>query len=218
MLDSYAGRGTNCARFRPDWRTSIAATAPPPSFADGELRCAYHPNTPTRLRCSKCGKPVCTRCVATTAVGLRCRDCARARPTVTYQTDTTTLARALVAGIAAGGLIGAAWGLWIDAGLGPRSPYDWSFWFALLLGFGVAESVSWAANRKRGVNLQLIAIGCVLLGVVASRVVLNARAARPISLDLFLSRPLDTLGSLRLDFAGLLFVALACAIAYIRFR
>src|SRR5205814_469728 len=84
---------------------------------------------------------------------------------VTYQTDTTTLARALVAGIAAGGLIGAAWGLWIDAGLGPRSPYDWSFWFALLLGFGVAESVSWAANRKRGVKLELIALRCALRGV-----------------------------------------------------
>ena len=87
------------------------------------------------------------------------------------------------------------------AGLSPRSPYDWSFWFALLLGFGVAEAVSWAANRKRGVNLQILAIGCVLLGVAVSRVLLNARQ-----------------GDLRLDFLQLLFIGLACTITWVRFR
>lgn len=203
---------------RRDWRRSIAATAPSPLANDGELRCAYHPHTPTRLRCGRCDKPVCAQCVATTSVGLRCRDCARARPTVTYQADTTTLVRALAAGLVAALALGAAWGRWIDVGLRRGAPYDWSFWFALLLGFGVAETVSWAANRKRGTTLQLIGIGCVLLGVVVSRIVLNLRAARPVALDAFLQRPFDLLGQLRLDLTGLLFVALACAIAYVRFR
>jgi F0F1-type ATP synthase assembly protein I len=86
----------------------------------------------------------------TTAVGLRCRDCAQVRPPVTYQTDSGIVARALGAGLVAAVVIGAAWGVLMEAGLGPRTPYDWSFWFALLLGFGVAECVSLAANRKRG--------------------------------------------------------------------
>lgn len=154
----------------------------------------------------------------TTAVGLRCRDCARARPSVTYQTDVGIIVRALAAGVVAGAAIGAAWGLFGTAGLGPRPRYDWSFWFALLLGFGVAEGVSWAANRKRGVTLQAIAIGCVLLGTVVSRVLLNARALRPVGLEAFLSQPLLVAQNLRLDLVGLLFVGLACAIAYVRFR
>ena len=204
-------------RIRLDWRTPIAASSTAPLLDDGELRCAYHPNMPTRLRCNKCGKPVCTRCVVTTAVGQRCRDCARARPIVTYEIDASILVRALGAGLVAALVVGGAWGLWIDAGL-RRSPYDWSFWFALLLGFGVAETVSWAANRKRGVNLQLVAMGCVLLGVLVSRLVLNARLGGLATLDLFLNRPLDVLGDLRLGLLQLLFVVLACAIPYVRFR
>ena len=184
---------------------------------DDALRCAYHPNTPTRLRCGNCNKPVCTKCVMTTAVGLRCRDCARVRPTVIYQTGAPILARALGAGLAAALVIGAAWGFLNDAGLS-RGGYDWGFWFALLLGFGVAESVSFAANRKRGPNLQLIGIGCVLLGVVVSRVILNARALRPVSLDAFLSRPLDVAATLGLGLVPLLFIGLACTIVYVRFR
>lgn len=154
----------------------------------------------------------------TTAVGMRCRDCARARPSVTYETNAGIMVRALAAGLVAALAIGAAWGLLNTIGLGPRPRYDWSFWYALLLGFGVAESVSWAANRKRGRRLQLLAIGCVLLGVAISRVLLNARALRPVSLDAFLEQPVLVARLLGLDIAGLLFVALACAIAYVRFR
>ncbi len=151
----------------------------------------------------------------TTAVGLRCRDCARARPSVVYQTGASVLGRALGAGLAAALLIGAAWGFLNTAGLSGRG-YDWSFWFALLLGFGVAESVSLAANRKRGPNLQLIGIGCVLLGVVVSRFVLNARAGRPAGLDALL--PFDLAADPRRAVVQLLFIGLACAIAYVRFR
>lgn len=153
-----------------------------------------------------------------TSVGQRCRECGRARPSVTYQTDTGTLARALGFGFLAAVVIGVAWGFGGSLGLSRGSRYDWSFWFALLLGFGVAETVSWAANRKRGPNLQVLAIGCVLLGVVVSRVALNLRAARPIGLDAFLSQPLTAASRLGVTLPVLLFVGLACAIAYVRFR
>ena len=137
---------------------------------------------------------------------------------VQYQAGPSILVPALVAGLVAGAVIGAAWGFLIDAGLGRRAGADWSFWFCLLLGFGVAESVSWAAKRRRGANLQLLAIGAVLLGFVVSRIVLNARLARPVPLDFFLRQPLDAAQLLRVDLLTILFVALAGAIAYIRFR
>jgi hypothetical protein len=138
---------------------------------------------------------------------------------VVYQTGSSLLLRALGGGLVAALVIGAAWGLLNDAGLDRfGGGYDWSFWFCLLLGFGVAETVSWLANRKRGQNLQLIGIGSVLIGFVVSRIVLNARLPRPLPLDQFFNSPLSNAQYLRIDLLTILFVALACVIAWRRFR
>src|SRR5512140_3803245 len=37
--------------------------------------CVNHPNTETLLRCYRCGKPVCVKCVTRTPVGLICKQC-----------------------------------------------------------------------------------------------------------------------------------------------
>lgn len=37
--------------------------------------CVNHPQTETYLRCNKCGKPVCLKCVQRTPVGYRCKEC-----------------------------------------------------------------------------------------------------------------------------------------------
>jgi hypothetical protein len=202
-----------------DWRIPINATVQPPIESEGDLRCYNHPNTPTRLRCNRCGKPICTRCATPTPVGLRCPDCARGPVPVVYQTDASLLLRAIGGGLVAALVIGAAWGYLIDAGLGRfGGGYDWSFWFCLLLGFGVAETVSWLANRKRGQNLQLVGIVSVLLGFVVSRVVLNLRQRPSLTLDQFLNSPLSNAQHLRIDLLTILFVGLACVIAWRRFR
>ena len=39
--------------------------------------CVNHPKVETRLTCSNCGDPICTRCMVTTAVGQKCPNCAR---------------------------------------------------------------------------------------------------------------------------------------------
>src|ERR671920_326717 len=98
---------------------------------DEEVRCSYHPDTPTRLRCSRCGKPICPRCGVRTPVGLRCPECAGVRGLPTYPTDSTSLAKATGVGFALAILIGVIWG-YIP---------NWNFYLALLLGFSVAESM-----------------------------------------------------------------------------
>lgn len=199
-----------------DWRIPISATAERPIENDeGELRCYRHPNNPTRLRCNRCGKPICTRCANATPVGLRCPDCARGPRPVIYQTDPAILVRAVGGGVVAALVIGIAWGLLNTAGLGRYGlAYNWGFWFSLLLGFGVAESISFLAKRRRGTTLQAVGIGCVLLGFAISRVVISARLALSISLDqALLGTP-----ALGIDLLALLFLALACAIAWRRFR
>jgi hypothetical protein len=42
----------------------------PEAVETGEaMYCANHPNRQTHLRCNKCGKPVCTKCIKPTPVG-----------------------------------------------------------------------------------------------------------------------------------------------------
>src|SRR4029434_848988 len=75
-----------------------------------EVRCTYHPSVMTRLRCSRCGKPICPRCGVRTPVGLRCPQCAGVRGLPTYHTDSTSLTKAAVIGIAVALAIGVIWG------------------------------------------------------------------------------------------------------------
>ena len=37
--------------------------------------CVNHPETETYLKCNKCGRPVCMKCVQRTPVGYRCKEC-----------------------------------------------------------------------------------------------------------------------------------------------
>ncbi len=41
--------------------------------------CANHPKEVTFVRCGRCEKPICTRCMVDSPVGKKCRDCARNR-------------------------------------------------------------------------------------------------------------------------------------------
>ena len=43
---------------------------------DEPLRCYRHPDEETRVQCSSCGRPICTRCMITSPVGMRCPECA----------------------------------------------------------------------------------------------------------------------------------------------
>lgn len=151
--------------------------------------------------------------MATTSVGLRCIDCARGPTPVMYQTDTPILTRALGAGLAAALLLGIVWGA-LNLAIVGRVGLSWDFWFSLLIGFGVAEAVSWAAKRRRGPNLQLLAIGLVLLAFVVSRVVMVLRATQLLDGEIIAVILQETITQPTL----LIFLALACLIAWRRFR
>ena len=40
-----------------------------------ETTCYRHPGEPTLVRCSNCGRPICTRCMVDSPVGIRCPEC-----------------------------------------------------------------------------------------------------------------------------------------------
>lgn len=135
------------------------------TFESGDFPCARHPGTPTRLRCSRCNSPICPRCAVRTPVGFRCPDCAGVRGLPTYATPGTSLVKATAVAIVIGCAFAVVWA-WLP---------QWNFYLSLILGFGVAEAMAWAAKNKRGVDLQILGIVIVLLAMALARAMLAWR-------------------------------------------
>jgi len=49
--------------------------------------CYRHPSRETGVSCSNCGRPICPDCMTTTAVGMRCPECAKQRTKVMRMRD-----------------------------------------------------------------------------------------------------------------------------------
>jgi membrane associated rhomboid family serine protease len=75
--------------------------------------CYRHPDRPTGVSCSNCGRPICPDCMTSTPVGMRCPECARERTEVrTMRTvEEPVLTYALIAVnvlVALGAMLGGA--------------------------------------------------------------------------------------------------------------
>ena len=126
--------------------------------------CPNHPDTQTNLRCGRCDKLVCPRCMVHAPVGVRCQECGRGKRLPTYDVSGPLLARAIPASLG----VGLAGGIVIALIVRPQ--LGGFLYIAAMAGFGylLAEAISLAANRKRGKKLQLAAYA----GVAAAYAVL----------------------------------------------
>ncbi len=122
------------------------------------MKCTFHPNVETNLRCGKCGKPICPKCMVETPVGARCRDCARVTKLPTFALAAKHYWRAALVGTGMAFALGAAW--W---GIKLVMPYIY-FNFLLAAGFGyvMSEVIGLAVNRKRSRWLAVIAGVCLV--------------------------------------------------------
>ena len=128
------------------------------------MRCATDPDVETDLLCSRCGKPICSRCLVQTPVGARCRDCAHLRRIPTYDVAGRFLVRGIVAGLVVAVVGGVLWFALLPQRVSGAAYV--ALFLALALGYAMGEAVSWAANRKRGPVLQGVAAGGIVLAYV----------------------------------------------------
>ena len=110
------------------------------------MRCATHPDVETTLRCGKCGKPICPRCMVQTPVGARCRDCARLYKLPTFRVSGIYYLRAAGAALGVAIVTGILWGV-IETFL---PFYLLNLFLAAGVGYAIGEVTSLAVNRKRG--------------------------------------------------------------------
>ncbi len=132
----------------------------------GEMRCARHPKVETRLACGRCETPICPKCMVMTDVGARCPACAPRRKLPQFEVGPLYLVRGGAAGAISAAILGALWGVLFGDLLGL-----FSIFLGIGLGYGVAEPVSWAANRKSGPALQAVAATAVVLAFLMRNLV-----------------------------------------------
>jgi hypothetical protein len=116
------------------------------------FKCATHPDVETTLRCGKCGKPICPKCLVQTPVGARCRDCAGLNKLPTYRVSTVYYLRAAGASLGMAIVLGAVWGFisnYLSFGI-------FSLIVSAGIGWVIGEVTGLAANRKRGLWLAVI--------------------------------------------------------------
>ena len=181
--------------------TEIAEVFP----STGPVPCADHPDIETRLRCSRCGRPICPRCSVRTPVGMRCPDCAGTRSAVAANPARTLAAGGAGFAVAIG--VGIAWGFFPE----------WQFYWALLLGFGAVETMVRFLTKRQGLDLQAIAIVIVVFGILLSRVVLAQRLGVSLAEIQQLPPMVQSVLYLR-PVPDLLFALLPVVIAWVRFR
>lgn len=139
-------------------------------------RCVNHPDIETRLSCSNCGAPICTRCARQAAVGQKCPKCARQPRSARARGKPRDYARLSVAGPAAAALGGFLYSLVLTAvSFG-------GLILAAIVGYGMGRIVRWAARGQTQQPFMGIAIG---LGVVAIGIGLIFAGGTPLPRGLF---------------------------------
>src|SRR5438874_12760441 len=139
------------------------------AVADGSVgdrtMCARHRNVETHLRCGKCGRPICPKCLVHTPVGARCPKCAAPTP---LRTGRGPLTYALAGLVGSGvGMVGGIVLAIVPFGALAILPL-------LLTGFLVGESIAATARRWYGSSLAVLAFVCAVVGPLLGRALLIA--------------------------------------------
>jgi hypothetical protein len=122
------------------------------------MQCARHPKVETALSCSRCATPICPDCMVSGAVGMLCRDCASLGKSPLYQVRPERFALALIAGLAAGTVVG----------LVLQHIGYFIFFVAPVIGGFLGEVILRATGRKRGPRVEFLAGLSVLGGAALS--------------------------------------------------
>ncbi len=178
------------------------------------IYCTNHPNTETLLRCNKCGRPFCIRCLERTPVGYRCKECLNVQRAGYYTATPVDYAVAAVVGTIAsvvGGAIAAVIGGFFFLA---------AIFYAPFAGGIIAELIRLPIQKRRGRYLWLIGCVSVIVGglIGAGFLPLLAVLSRGIDLiDLVLALPIVAVRAV-FNIGFLIYVVLAVGTVYARLR
>ncbi len=127
-------------------------------MSSAPIYCTNHPKTETLLRCNKCGRPFCLRCLERTPVGYRCKEClSNQRAGYFTATPVDYVVAALVGTVASmvgGGIAGLIGGFFFLAAI----------FYAPFAGGIIAELIRLPIQKRRGRYLWLIGCASLIVG------------------------------------------------------
>jgi hypothetical protein len=126
--------------------------------ADEIIYCHYHPNTPTTLRCNRCGKPICARDAVRTPVGYRCKDCVRRQQDVFFNATVVDYVIAAIVALPVG---------FVAQQIAPRLGFFIIF-IGPAIGGIVGEVIFRATRKRRGRYSWAVAVGAISAGALAA--------------------------------------------------
>ena len=154
--------------------------AQPPERPDqptetGVFRCYRHPDEETRIRCARCGRPICTRCMIPAPVGHQCPECVaearkefrvgarRGARTVAGMSATKLLLFAIAAVFAVEVVISHGLALSFSGGLPDKTAFDMGALFppaiAGLHRFGFSHAQYWRLFTVMFLHANILHIG-----------------------------------------------------------
>jgi hypothetical protein len=115
--------------------------------------CYYHPNTPTELRCNKCGKYICVKDARRTPVGYRCKGCVKEQQDVFYNATPIDYVVAAVVSFVLSGIA-----VVIVTALG-----FWAVFAAPVAGGIISEGVRITNQKRRGRYIWAVVMACMII-------------------------------------------------------
>ena len=124
--------------------------------------CYRHPSRETGVSCSNCGRPICTDCMTTTPVGMRCPECARQKTQVKTLRNTQRRPEVTIALIVINVIVFLTEGNFTFSGGPTGKVYEEGALFGSLKGLptlGVAHGQWWRIVTSGFMHENLIHIG-----------------------------------------------------------
>jgi len=124
--------------------------------------CYRHPSRETGVSCSNCGRPICTDCMTTTPVGMRCPECARQKTQVKTLRNTQGRPEVTIALIVINVIVFLTEGNFTFSGGPTGKVYEEGALFGSLKGLptlGVAHGQWWRIVTSGFMHENLIHIG-----------------------------------------------------------
>jgi hypothetical protein len=117
--------------------------------------CPRHPKEETAVSCASCGTPICTKCMVSTPVGMKCPACGLSRGGVLFTVSPGRFVLAGLTAMAAGAISTLAGGFGF-----------FMFFLAFPYGYFAGTMVLKASGMKRGKKLEILTGCCVVLGAL----------------------------------------------------
>ena len=124
-----------------------------------EKFCYKHPQISTLISCNKCGVNICSKCMISSVIGMRCKNCVQAKRHHLLEIKPFTYIIAGIFSIFIAIVMGFIWGTLANI----SSIVVFDIILPIVAGFIGRESISIIAKRKRSMGLAMMGVSIILI-------------------------------------------------------